>query len=225
MAATVAIVSVSAILTDDTKLVDKAVDEARTLPLVGLVLDDVPDAERRLRASLQEELRHPTTQGAPRPLLLMAELRTSHIVPALRAADAAEAQAVLDARVELMRYLRGASIALCREFSLVGLQHPDRLDPRGQKLMREMLSSMESAYRTGRAALQKRAAPPSPSESEAAVLLSEAGLTSDDFEGLKNLARQSAEEACELGIKLNEASRKLSPEKAAPLARYLAAAQ
>ncbi len=54
------------------------------LPLVGLVLADVPDAETRLRASLREELRNPTTQGAPRPLVLVSELRTAHIVPLAR---------------------------------------------------------------------------------------------------------------------------------------------
>lgn len=225
VAASVAIIGVRAFVTDDSKLIDKTVDEARALPLVGLVLDDVPGAEKRLRTSLREELRNPTTQGAPRPLLLMAELRSSHIVPALRASDAADARAVLDARVALMRHLRSTDIASCRELTLVGLHHPGKLDPKGQALMREMLASMEKAYRTGRAALQRGAMPSSPSNAEAAALLSEAGLTVDDFERLANLALQSAEEACDLGIKLNEASRQLPAEKAAPLARYLAAAQ
>lgn len=225
VAASAAVFGIEAFVDDDSELIDRTVVEARTLPLVGLVLDDVPGAEKRLRSSLREELRNPTTQGAPRPLLLMAELRASHIVPALRATDAADAQAVLDARVALMRHLRSADIASCRELALVGLHHPDKLDPTGQKLMREMLASMEKAYRAGRAALQRGAAPPSPPDNEAAALLSEAGLTADDFERLKNLARQSAEEACNLGIKLNEASRKLPAEKAPPLARYLAAAQ
>lgn len=225
VAACATVFGIDAFVTDDAALVDKTITDARTLPLVGLVLDDVPDAEKRLRASLREELRSPTTQGAPRPLLLMAELRSTHIVPALRATDAADAQAVLDARVALMHHLRGADIASCRELALVGLHHPDKLDPTGQKLMREMLASMEKAYRAGRAALQSGASPSSPSDTEAAALLSEAGLTADDFERLKNLARQSAEQACDLGIKLNEAARKLPAEKAAPLARYLAAAQ
>lgn len=225
VAAGAAVFGIQVYVGDDSELIDRTVAEARTLPLVGLVLDNVPGAEKRLRDSLREELRSPTTQGAPRPLLLMAELRATHIVPALRATDAADAQAVLDARIALMRHLRRADIASCRELALVGLHHPDKLDPTGQKLMREMLASMEKAYRAGRAALQNGPAPSSPSDNEAAALLSEAGLTTDDFDKLKNLARQSAEEACNLGIKLNEASRSLPAEKAAPLARYLAAAQ
>jgi hypothetical protein len=220
-----AVFGIEAFVDDDSAVIDKTVADARTLPLVGLVLDDVPGAEKRLRASLHEELRNPTTQGAPRPLLLMAELRSSHIVPALRATDPADAQAVLDARVALMRHLREVDVTSCRELALVGLQHTDKLDATSQKLMREMLASMEKAYRTGRAVLQRGAAPPSPSDAEAATLLTEAGLTSDDFDRLKNLARQSAGEACNLGIKLNETSRKLPAEKAGPLARYLAAAQ
>lgn len=225
VATSAAVFGIEAFVDDDTGLIDKTIADARALPLVGLVLDDVPGAEKRLRTSLREELRSPTTQGAPRPLLLMAELRSSHIVPALRATDPADAQAVLDARVALMRHLREVDVASCRELALVGLQHTDKLDATGQKLMREMLATMEKAYRAGRATLQRGATPPSPSDAEASALLSDAGLTAGDFDRLKNLARQSAEEACDLGIKLNEASRKLPAEKAGPLARYLAAAQ
>ena len=225
VAASVAVFGIEAFVEDDSAVIDKTVADARTLPLVGLVLDDVPGAEKRLRASLREELRTPTTQGAPRPLLLMAELRSNHIVPALRATDPADAQAVLDARIALMRHLRDADISSCRELALVGLQRTDKLDATSQKLMRAMLSSMEKAYRAGRAVLQDGAAPHSPSDAEAATLLAEAGLTVDDFDSLKNLARQSAQDACDLGIKLNEASRKLPAGKAGPLARYLAAAQ
>jgi hypothetical protein len=107
VAASAAVLAVGVLTDDDGALIDKAVTEARTLPLVGLVLDDVPDAEARLRASMREEMRHPTTAGAPRPLLLMTELRSAHIVPALKAASATDALAVLAARVALMRYLQG----------------------------------------------------------------------------------------------------------------------
>ena len=135
LAAAGAVYGLEALTGDDTQMVDNAMVEARTLPLVGLVLADVPDAETRLRASLREELRNPTTQGAPRPLVLMSELRTAHIVPALRATDAADAEGVLAARIALMRHLRGTNVAACRELALIGIQHADRLDPQGQKLM------------------------------------------------------------------------------------------
>lgn len=214
-------------LTDDTQMVDNAMVEARTLPLVGLVLADVPDAEPRLRASLKEELRNPTTQGAPRPLVLMSELRATHIVPALKAADAADAESVLAARIALMRHLRGTNVQACRELALIGIQHADRLDPQGQQLMRNMLTAMEKAYRSGRTALKSGAAapPPVPNDTEARDLLVEAGLTPADFEKLQNLAKLSGEEACELGIRLNGTPSRLPPDKAGGLARYLAAAQ
>ena len=72
---------------DDALAVDQAMTSARALPMVGVVLDDVPGAQDRLRDALREELRQPTTQGPSRPLKLMSELRTTHIVPALKAAD------------------------------------------------------------------------------------------------------------------------------------------
>ncbi len=226
LAAAGAVYGLEALTGDDTQMVDNAMVEARTLPLVGLVLADVPDAETRLRASLREELRNPTTQGAPRPLVLMSELRTAHIVPALRATDAADAEGVLAARIALMRHLRGTNVAACRELALIGIQHADRLDPQGQKLMRDMLIAMEKAYRTGRAAVKSGTAqPPVPNDTEARALLVEAGLTPADFEKLQNLAKLSGEEACELGIRLNATPSKLPSEKAGGLARYLAAAQ
>lgn len=227
LAAAGAVYGLEALTGDDTQMVDNAMVEARTLPLVGLVLADVPDAEPRLRASLKEELRNPTTQGAPRPLVLMSELRATHIVPALKAADAADAESVLAARIALMRHLRGTNVQACRELALIGIQHADRLDPQGQQLMRNMLTAMEKAYRSGRMALKPGAAapPPVPNDTEARGLLVEAGLTPDDFEKLQNLAKLSGEEACELGIRLNGTPSRLPPDKAGGLARYLAAAQ
>ena len=210
---------------NDAQMVDQAVTEARALPLVGLVLDDVPGAETRLRQALAEELRNPTTQGPPKPLALMAELRASHIVPALRATDAADAEAVLAARLALMRHLKSVDVATCRELALIGIQRGEKLDDLAQKLMREMLAAMEKAYRTGRAALKAGKAPATPSDAQAAVLLGEAGLTTADFDKLRGLARLSPGDACDIGIKLNEAPAKLPADKAGPLARYLAAAQ
>ena len=226
LAAAGAVYGLEALTGDNTQMVDNAMVEARTLPLVGLVLADVPDAEQRLRASLKEEMRNPTTQGAPRPLVLMSELRATHIVPALKAADPADAESVLAARIALMRHLRGTNVQACRELALIGIQHADRLDPQGQQLMRGMLTAMEKAYRSGRTALKSGAAAPQvPNDTEAQALLVEAGLTPADFEKLQNLAKLSAEEACELGIKLNGTPSRLPPDKAGGLSRYLAAAQ
>lgn len=227
LAAAGAVFGLEALTGDDAQMVDNAMVEARTLPLVGLVLADVPDAEARLRAALKEEMRHPTTQGAPRPLVLMSQLRATHIVPALKAADAADAEGVLAARIALMRHLRGTSVAACRELALIGIQHADRLDPQGQQLMRDMLAAMEKAYRSGRTATKSGTAvqPPVPNDTEARALLVQAGLTPADFEKLQNLAKLSGEEACEMGIRLNGMPSKLPPDKAGGLARYLAAAQ
>ena len=193
--------------------------------LERLTGNDVPGAETRLRQALTEELRNPTTQGPPRPLALMAELRSSHIVPALRATDAADAEAVLAARLALMRHLKSVDVATCRELALIGIQRGEKLDEMAQKLMREMLATMEKAYRAGRAALKAGKAPATPSDAEAAVLLGEAGLTPADFDKLRTLARLSPGDACDIGIRLNEAPARLPADKAGPLARYLAAAQ
>ena len=59
---------------DTTAAVEQAMASARALPMVGVVLDDVPGAPDRLREALREEIRQPTTQGPSRPLKLMSEL-------------------------------------------------------------------------------------------------------------------------------------------------------
>ena len=212
---------------DEVAQADQALAEARALPMVGLVLDDVPGTEARLRAALREEIRSPTTDGPSRPLVLMSELRASHIVPALKASDDASALAVIGARVALLRYLQGANQAACQEFALVGIQRSDRLDEAGQKSLRGMLTALEAAYRSGRTAIAAGGAPArtTPSDTEAGALLDEAGFKATDLDKLRRLTRLSPGEACELAIKLNEAPAKLPADKSGPLARYLAAAQ
>jgi hypothetical protein len=206
---------------------DQALAEARSLPLVGLVLDDIPGAEARLRKALRDEIRNPTTQGPPRPLAVMSELRATYIVPALKASDDADAASVLAIRNTLMHHLRSVDLATCRELALTGIQRGDKLDERGQKLMRDLLAAIEKAYRSGRAAIANSSAAtrPVPADSEVGKLLTEAGLTTADFDKLQKLTRLSNEEACDLAIKLNEAPSKLPADKSGPLARYLAAAQ
>ena len=103
---------------EDTAAVDRAMASARALPMVGLVLDDVPGAQDRLREALREEIRQPTTQGPSRPLKLMSELRATHIVPALKAADETSAAAAIDARAALLKHLRCTDLVVCKEFAV-----------------------------------------------------------------------------------------------------------
>ena len=206
---------------DDTASVDQAMASARALPLVGLVLDDVPGTEDRLRAALREEMRQPTTQGPSRPLKLMSELRTSNIVPALRATDEASAAAVIEARAALLKNLEQTDLVVCKEFAVTGIQRADKLDATGQELLRDMLAALEKAYRSGRAAKAAGAAPPAvATDAEARGLLTEAGFQPADFDRLARLARLSNEEACNMALKFNDAPAKLPADKRGALMRY-----
>lgn len=206
---------------------DQALLEARAMPLVGLVLDDVPGAEARLRTALRDEFRDPTIQGPSRPLTVMTELRSNHILPALKAADTADAMAVLAARKALLKHLRDVDRPACRELAYTGIQNGDKLDATAQNLMRALLTAIEKAYRSGRAAIASGNTSDRvvSSDAEVRTLLTDAGLTADDFDKLQRLARLSSEDACNVAIRLNEAPEKLSKEQQGPLARYLAAAQ
>jgi hypothetical protein len=204
----------------ETESIDQAMADTRALPMVRLVLDDVPGSEDRLRTALKEELRQPTMEGLSRPIKLMRELRAVYVVPALKAADDASAAAAIDARIALLRHLRDTDLVVCKEFAVTGLQRTDRLDTKGQALFRNLLSALENAYRSGRAA-KPGAQPAVASDSGARALLRDAGFVKDDFDKLKQLTQLSDAEACDIALKFNDAPQKLPPDKRAELTRYL----
>ena len=211
---------------DDTAAVDQAMASVRAMPLVGVVLDDVPGAQDRLREALKEEIRQPTTQGPSRPLKLMSELRTAHIVPALKAADETSAAAAIDARTALLKHLKNADLVVCKEFAVTGIQRSDKLDSEGQKLLSDLLAALEKAYRSGRAG--KPPGTPSPavaSDAEVHTLLAETGFQPADFDKLKRLARLPLDEACDMALKVNDAPQKVPAEKRGALMRYLLTVQ
>ena len=209
---------------EDGATLDQAIASARALPMVGVVLDDVPGSENRLRAALKEEMHRPTGEGVPRPIKLMRELRADYVVPALRAADETSVAAAIEARANLLKHLKSSDLVLCKEFALTGIQHVERLDATGQKLMREVLAALEKAYRSGRAAKPDET-PAVASESQARTLLTEAGFAREDFEQLGHLPRLSNEDACTIALKFNDAPNKLAADKRGPLMRYLLTVQ
>ena len=211
---------------EDTAAVDQAMASARALPMVGLVLDDVPGAQDRLREALREEIRQPTTQGPSRPLKLMSELRATHIVPALKAADETSAAAAIDARTALLKHLRSSDLVVCKEFAVTGIQHSDKLDPAGQKLMSDLLAALEKAYRSGRAGKAAGASSPAvASDAEVRTLLTNAGFQPADFDKLKRLARLPVEEVCDMALQINDTPRKVPADKRGALMRYLLTVQ
>ena len=211
---------------EETAVVDQAIAKARGLPLVGVVLDDVPGSQGLLAAAVKEEIRQPTTEGVSRPMKLMRALRTEYVVPALMATDEASAAATIDARAALLKHLQRSDLVVCKEFALTGIQRSDKLDATGQKLLRDLLAALEKAYRSGRAAKAGGAPPPAvASDAEARALLAEAGFTADDFDRLARLMRLSNEEACDIALKFNDAPAKLPADKRGLLMRYLLTVQ
>lgn len=205
--------------------VDQAIASARALPMVGVVLDDVPGSEGLLRAAMKEEIRQPTAEGVPRPLKLMRELRAEYVVPALMATDEASAAATIEARAALLKHLQRADLVVCKEFALTGIQRSDKLDATGQKLLRDVLAALEKAYRSGRAARAGGALPAVASDAEARELLGAAGFGQADFDKLAHLVRLSNADACDVALQFNDAPSKLPADKRGRLMRYLLTVQ
>jgi hypothetical protein len=198
---------------------DRALASMRELPLVGLVMSDVPGVEARLRAAIEEEQRNPTRQGPARPFVVIGELRRTFIGPALGAADDASVVAVMGARAELVRHLQQVDLAACREFSGTGIQRVDKLDSEGKRLFRDVLSAMEAAYRSGRAAgSQPR---PVANEQDFDAMLVETGFTPSDFQKLGAALTLPDADLCAFELRIDSAPAKLAESKRGPFARYV----
>jgi hypothetical protein len=195
-----------------------ALAELRSLPLVGAVIADNPEAEARLKAAIQEELANPTQGGTTRPLALIGDLRRQYILPALRGADDASVVAAVTARAALASYLQKANPPACREFATGGIRQSDRLDSEGQRLFRNVLQALETAYRNGRASGKAIAMA---SRAEILDMLREAGFQKIDFDRLNAFATLSNDIACEIELKVDQVPPKLPADKRGTFARFV----
>jgi hypothetical protein len=197
--------------------VDRAFDDVRRLPLIGLAIDNTPGAASRMRKALEEELANPTRAGLSRPASVMADLRRQDIVPALRAADDASALAALGARADFVRYLRRADPAFCRQLALGNLQRPDLLDSEGRQLFGEYVQVLQAAYRSG------KVGKPQPFLGRDALTdaLKQAGFAKVDFDRLQAFQTLSNEVSCDVEIKVDSAVERMPDQVRGPYARYV----
>jgi hypothetical protein len=197
---------------------EAALDEMRSMPLVGAMMADNPEAEARLKAAIQEELASPTVNGIPRPLALIADLRRQYVAPALRSSDDATATAAVAARASLAAYLQKANPPACREFAAGGIRQPDKLDGEGQRLFRGVLQALEAAYRNGKAAGKPQ---PIPTRAEVLEMLHQAGFQKIDFDRLNTFATLSNDVACDIELKVDQVPPKLPADKRGAFARFV----
>lgn len=198
---------------------EQALAQMRTMPLVGLAIADHPEIEDNLRKAIEEEQRNPTTQGPTRPLIVVGQLRHDLIAPALRNADDDSVVAAMAARVKLVEYLQKTNPSACREFSMGGISRVDKLDEEGQRLFRDVLVAMETAYRNGRNGKPQ----PIPDRQEVGDMLRQAGFTKADFDKLNSFATLSDDVSCEMELKIDSAPPLLPPDKRGPFSRFIVA--
>ncbi|SKA38038.1 hypothetical protein SAMN02745126_05997 [Enhydrobacter aerosaccus] len=198
---------------------ERALDELRDMPLVGVALDDHPELEDRFRQALREEQSNPTTSGPSRALLVVGEMRRDVIAPVLRHADDASVVAAMAARVTLVHYLQKADPPACREFSMGGISRPDKLDAEAQRLFKDVLVAMEAAYRSGRSGKPQAM----PTSQQMGDMMREAGFTKTDFDRLNNFASLSNEVSCEMELKVDAAPPLLPPDKRGAFSRFVVA--
>jgi len=203
---------------NDAPAIEQALQVVREAPLVGLVLKENAAVEARFRQAIEAELKAPTKNGPQRTFIVGGEVRRDYIVPALRNADDAAALGATEALHAFVKFLQGTNVALCKEFGLIGIQQPNRLDGNGGALFRRALKAQEDAYLNGRT---RPAAPPPIAEQEVRGLLTEAGYTAADFDQLAALAKSSDAEGCAVTVKLYAAPALLPPRRGGVLARYL----
>jgi hypothetical protein len=198
--------------------VDTALDQVRRLPLIGPVMAENSAVESRMRAAIEEEIRSPTQAGLSRPFSLVADIRRQHIVPALRGADDSSALAAVAARGTLVRYLRRADPAACRQFALGALQRPDLLDAEAQRLFGQVLQTLEAAWRSGKAAAKPQ---PVLNREELTAVLQQAGFAKPDFDRLGSFQTLSNEVSCDVELKVDSVPPLLPADRRGAFARYV----
>jgi hypothetical protein len=197
--------------------VDRATEQVKQLPLVGLVLSEHPDLEARVRQAIKDGIENPTKSGPNHGFLLGAEIRKQYIVPALRNSDDSDALDAVKDMSELVKHLRLTDMAVCREFGVSGLQRPDKLDDEGAAIFKKTLAAEEKAYISGKDAPSR----PAPSNQDIAKLLADAGYSQSDFQTLAGYANLPQDQACAALDKLYAAPAQLPADKGAIIARYL----
>ena len=203
---------------DRAPAIEAAMQTMRETHLLGLVLKENPALDARFREAIEAELRAPTRIGPQRTFVVGGEVRRDIIIPALRRADDATALRAITAMQAFTKHLQGSNVALCKEFGVVGLQQPGRLDAAGAALFKRALGAQEEAYLSGKS---RPVAPQQITDQEVRRLLTDAGYTAADFETLTALGKTSDADGCAATVKLYMAPTLLPPRQGGVLARYL----
>ena len=196
--------------------VERGVDAAKEMPLVGLVIAENPALEEKLRAVIVDELKNPGQVPSPGSRFGV-EVRQRYIVPALLAADDDSALKAAGGMEVLAKYLQTKDPTLCRELGMVGLQNANKLDADGNVLLKQALALQEQAYRNGKGGSPK----PALKTDEIGRVLGEAGYTSKDIEQLSTFEKLSTVDGCAATVKLYGAPRDLPTARGGTLARWL----
>jgi hypothetical protein len=196
--------------------VERGVEAAKEMPLVGLVIAENPALEEKLRAVIADELKNPGQVPSPGSRFGV-EVRQRYIIPTLLAADDDSALKATGGMEVLAKYLQTKDPALCRELGLAGLQNAAKLDADGKVLLKQALALQEQAYRNGKAGSPKA---PLKTE-EIGRVLGEAGYTDKDLEQLRMFEKLSTVDGCAATVKLYGAPRALPTARGGTLSRWL----
>jgi hypothetical protein len=200
---------------------DQALAALQEMPLLGVVIKEFPEAQAQLRAAIEHDRDNPPKLAASQTFLAGLEIRRTYIAPALRRASDETILAVSGAQADLLKRLRQSSPATCRQFVLVGIEHPDRLKKDERQLFDKLLQATEAAYLSGRKGA--RASEQLIADERAGLLLKNAGFNMSDFQRLQRLSTLGDNEVCQYGLRLLLALPLVRAEVRADLARYLVA--
>jgi hypothetical protein len=184
-------------------------------------MKEFPEAQAQLRTAIEHDQRNPPKLTASQTFLAGLEIRRTYIAPALRRASDEAILAVSGAQADLVKRLRQSSPPTCRQFVLLGIEHPDRLKTDERQLFDKLLQVTEAAYVSGRK--NARASDQLIADERAGLLLKNAGFNMYDFQRLQRLNTLGDAEVCQYGLRLLLALPLVRADVRADLARYLVA--
>lgn len=201
---------------------DAGFREMMSLPLIGLLIREVPAARSQIETAIDQYARANDPQTSKVALTrareVVASLRKEHVPVALKRAPDIDIVRIWRAQGSVAEYLLQTDLGRCREYSEYGIRDINSLDQRGRVLFTEALKTTEVAFLSGRISNTEY---PVFHADEAALLFAEFGFTSADFDVLADTAKHTDHEVCATMNKMYAGVLSLPEDKAVQLMRTI----
>lgn len=195
--------------------IDRSLAQAKKLPLIRRLIEDVPGAEQTIREALKQDRGAGSSDASFKAI---ASLRTQYAMPAFRAADDQKILAMWQANGRVMRWLAENDVPRCAEFFSRGLQEPDKLGSEFMVHFNNLLVATEVAYDNGRG---KPAREVVDDEVLGTIIIDDFGMDEESILAVLEPANADPRTLCGVGLLWSDEIERVPFERRVPFVRRL----